>query len=179
MTYISIFLLAIALSVDACTVSFSYGLAFIENRLKNSLMLALCTGLFQGVMPVFGYFLTGAVKTFIVPYSSIIVFLIFTYLGIKFIIEAFDEKRIKPVCIDIKCLILAGIATSIDAFSAGISLSLCGNRIFKPAMLIAAVTFINSILGFYTGGRFKNLPSKGMEIFAGGLLICLGLKALI
>ena len=75
-------------------------------------------------------------------------------------------------------MILLGIATSIDAFSAGISLSLFGNKIIKPALLIAVVTFLNSNLGFYLGGRLKHLPTKILEISAGCLLIFLGIKAL-
>ena len=178
MSYISIILLAIALSIDACVVSFSYGITFTEKRLKNSLSLAICTGLFQGIMPTIGYYLTGFVKSFIEPYAGLIVFLIFTYLGLKVIKEAFDTDQEKPLCIDLKCLLLVGIATSIDAFSAGITLSLFGNHILKPAILIAFVTFANSILGFALGGKLKHLPTKGLEIFAGILLIFLGFKAI-
>lgn len=178
MSYTDIFLLAIALSIDACVVSFSYGLTFTQNRFKNSLNLALFTGLFQGVMPIIGYFLTGFVKSYIESYAGFIVFAIFTYLGIKFIKEAFDKEKEKQLCIDLKCLLLVGIATSIDAFSAGISLSLFGNKILKPAMLIAFVTFINSVLGFVLGGKLKHMPTRGLEISAGILLILLGVKNL-
>lgn len=177
MSYIEIIMLAFALSIDACVVSFSYGLCFKENRIKNMLALALCTGLFQALMPAAGYFLTGFVKEFISPYSSLVIFTIFVFLGIKFIKEAFEEKK-KPACIALSSLILIGIATSIDAFSAGISLSLYGNRILKPAILIGLITFINSCLGFHAGKALKNIPSKGMEIFAGLILILLGIKAL-
>ena len=177
MSYLSIILLSLALSIDACAVSFSYGLVYNENRFKNSLFIAVSTGAFQGLMPVFGYFLTGFVKDFIEPYSKFIVFFIFTYLGIKFIKESFDSERQKQLCIDLKCLLLVGIATSIDAFSAGISLSLLGNKIFKPALLIAFVTFVNSMLGFYIGGRLKHMPVRNLEILAGLVLILLGIKA--
>lgn len=179
LSYISIILLAIALSIDACVVSFSYGITFTQKRLKNALSLAICTGLFQGIMPTIGYYLTGFVKSFIEPYAGLIVFLIFTYLGVKIIIEAFDKEKEQQLCIDFKCLILVGIATSIDAFSAGITLSLFGNHILKPALLIAFVTFANSILGFALGGKLKHLPTKGLEVFAGLLLIALGVKALV
>ena len=82
---LEIILLAIALSIDACVVSFTYGLTFNQNRLKNALMLALFTGVFQGIMPVLGYKLTEVVKIYIAPYSQVVVFLIFMFLGIKFI----------------------------------------------------------------------------------------------
>ena len=179
MSYIEIFLLALALSIDACVVSFSYGLVFNEKKLNTPMLLASSTGFFQGIMPVIGYFLTGFVKSFIEPFAGLIVFLIFTYLGVKFIMEAFEKHKEKPLCIDAKCLLLVGIATSIDAFSAGISLSLFGNRILKPAVLIALATFLNSSLGFYFGGKLKHLPTKPLEVLAGILLIGLGIKSLI
>ena len=179
MSYIEIILLALALSVDACVVSFSYGLVFNKNRLRNALALAFFTGMFQGLMPCLGYYLTSIIKNYIASYANLIVFAIFVYLGIKFIIEAIHKKNTAPVCISIGCLFLIGIATSIDAFSAGISLSLYGNHILKPAILIALVTFINSCLGFMLGGRLKSMPSNYFEILAGVILVVLGVKALL
>jgi len=179
MSYFSIFILALALSVDACVVSFSYGLKYENERLKNALLLGLFTGVFQGLMPVAGYFLTNFVREYIAPYSALIIFLIFSYLGFKFIVEAFQPQRKKELCIDLKCLFLIGVATSIDAFSAGITLSLYGNHILKPAILIALVTFINANLGFAAGGSLKHLSTRNLEISAGILLLFLGIKALL
>lgn len=179
MTPIEILLLAIALSVDACVVSFTYGLTFNQNRLKNMLLLASFTGIFQGLMPCIGYYLTQFVKTFIAPFAELIVCTIFIFLGIKFIKEALDNKKDKPCCIGIVCLLLIGIATSIDAFSAGISLALYGNKILKPALLITTITFINSSLGFMLGGKCKKMPTKIMEIIAGLILIFLGIKSIV
>ena len=76
-------------------------------------------------------------------------------------------------------MFLIGIATSIDAFSAGISLSLYGNKILKPALLITFITFVNSLIGFWLGGKLKKFPTKSMEIFAGIVLIFLGIKAIL
>ena len=181
MSYLEILILAIALSIDACIVSFTCALKFKESHHKNSFSLSLCTGLFQALMPILGYYFTNFVKVFIEPYSKIIVFLIFTYLGIKFILESNENKenkKNKTVAINIKTLFLIGVATSIDAFSAGISLSLFGNKIIKPAVLIGLITFINSNLGYFAGLKLKNFPSKFLEIFGGSLLILLGIKAL-
>ncbi len=179
MSYLEIVFLALALSIDAMVVSFSYGLAFKENRTKNALMLAFCTGIFQAGMPVIGYYLTSVVKNFITPYASIIVFTIFVFLGIKFIKEAFDREKETPKCISPACLLLIGIATSIDAFSAGISLALYGNKILKPAILIGVITFVDSCVGFKLGGKLKHLPTTALEVTAGLVLIALGVKAIL
>lgn len=178
MTYLEVFLLAVALSVDAFVVSFSYGLSFNQNRIKNAILLATFTGVFQGIMPCFGYFLTTFVKSGIAPYANPIIFTIFVFLGLKIIKESFDKDKKTPCCIGLTCLLLIGIATSLDAFSAGISLLLCGNLILKPALLITGITFINSLIGFNLGGKLKYLPTQWLEILAGLILISLGIKAL-
>lgn len=178
MSYLSILVLAVALSIDAMVVSFSYGLVYKEERFKNAMLLSFFTAAFQGFMPFGGYFITTGIKSNISNYADWIVFFIFAYLGIKFIIEAFQKQREKELCIDLKCLFLIGIATSIDAFSAGITLSLSGNTILVPAIIIALVTFVNSNAGFFLGGRLKNFQTKWLEVFGGILLIGLALKVL-
>lgn len=179
MSYIEIIILASVLSIDACVVSFSYGILTLKNYKRDSFLLATTTGLFQGLMPLIGYFLTSYAYNYLFAYSKLIVFAIFTALGIKFIIEAFSDKKEKNLCIGFGCLILIGIGTSIDAFSGGISLKLSGNRILYPALLIGVTTFINSVIGFQIGKNVKYMPVKYMEIISGILLILLGIKALI
>lgn len=178
MNSIALILLAIALSIDAMIVSFSYGLTFTQDRLKNAMLLAFFTGIFQGIMPILGYFLATAIKTYIEPYAPIIIFTIFLFLGLKIIKESFEEKE-KPHCIGLSCLFLIGVATSIDAFSAGITLLLMGNKILIPAILITCITFINSLLGFSLGSKLRHLPQKMLEIPAGLILIGLGIKAIL
>ena len=141
----------------------------------NSLLITVVTAVLVLLISAMAAWVLVRYKT----KASKIIFLIFVYLGIKFIFEAFEKQKEKRLCIDIKCLLLVGIATSIDAFSAGISLSLAGNHILKPAILIALITFINSCAGFALGGKLKHLPTKSLEIFAGILLILIGFKALI
>ena len=55
MTLFDIFLLGLALSVDAFVVSFSYGLVLKPHRMSNGLKLGAPTGFFQFLMPVIGW----------------------------------------------------------------------------------------------------------------------------
>ena len=91
MSWFDIIILAIALSIDAMIVSFSNGLIFNRRRTVNSLKLAFTVGFFQFLMPVIGYFFAQTVTTYIKPYSHWLVFLIFVFLGAKFIKDAFEE----------------------------------------------------------------------------------------
>ncbi|MBR1775621.1 manganese efflux pump [bacterium] len=178
MSYFSLLILAFALSIDAVIVSFLYGLKYDCKNWKNSLIISSVTGFFQGFFPVLGYYLTGIVRTYLVPYAKFIVFLIFILLGIKFIKEAFECKSKINLCFTFLSLLMVGIATSIDAFSVGATLSLYNNKILFPALVIAVITFINSGIGYKIGGKLKHFPSRNLEIIGGCLLIILGIKAL-
>ncbi len=178
MNFSELILLAFALSIDACVVAFSYGLC-IENKKKlSSLALATSTGFFQAFMPVIGYFFTDLVKTFIEPYSRFIVFIIFAYLGYTFIKEGLTKEKPKKLCVSLKALFLIGIATSIDAFSAGISLSLTNTSIKLSALLIGVITFINTLIGYWSGYGLKVFNPKYLQILGGLILIGLAIKNL-
>lgn len=179
MSLIEILLLAFALGIDCCVVSFSQGLIFTSNRTKNSLALAFTMGLFQGLMPVIGYTGAGVISHYVSAYSAWISFAIFFILGLKFIFEAFEQKEEKICCIGIKCLISMGIATSIDALVAGASIKFSHTALMFPAFLIGAASFLMSLSGFWFGNSFKNFPSKYLEITGGLILIGLAVKAVI
>lgn len=180
MSNLDILILAIALSIDACVVSFSNGLIFTQNKRLNSLMLAFSVGFFQFLMPVIGYFLAQSVSKYIEPYDHWVVFAIFMLLGIKLIKDTFkEEKEEKLNCyLCFHYILLVSIATSIDALGAGVSIAFSGTKILFPAIIIGVVTFINSLLGFWSGYLFKKFPTKNLEISGGIILIILAFKVL-
>jgi putative Mn2+ efflux pump MntP len=128
-------------------------------------------------MPTLGYITTSLFKNISFTYDYIISFILLLYMGIKMIYDTLKNKNTINNSLSFTEMFMFSIATSIDAFSAGISLSLYGNRILKPTLLIFIITFINSLFGFKLGGKLKNLDSKYLEIFAGLILIFLGIKA--
>lgn len=180
MSIIDILILAIALSIDACIVSFSNGLVFTQNKRINSLMLACSVGFFQFLMPVIGFFAAQTVSKYVEPYDYWIVFSIFVLLGAKFINDAFKaEKEEKIDCyLCFKYIMLVSIATSIDALGAGVSIAFTKISIWFPAIIIGIITFINSLLGFWSGYLFKKFPTKNLEITGGVILILLAFKVL-
>lgn len=180
MSNLDIFILAIALSIDACVVSFSNGLIFNQNKRINSLMLASSVGFFQFLMPIIGYFLAQSVNKYVEPYEHWIVFGIFVLLGAKFIKDSFkneNEKKIERyLCFSY--IILVSVATSIDALGAGVSIAFTKTDILFPAIVIGIVTFINSLFGFWSGYLFKKFPTRNLEISGGLILIGLAFKIL-
>ncbi len=178
MNFIDLILLGLALGVDCFVVSFSQGLIFKSEKVKNSFKLALTMGLFQGVMPVIGYIGTNSLYKYIVPYSKWIVFGIFLLLGLKFIVESFQPKEKEVQCIGLKCLLGLGLATSIDALVSGASIRLTQTSLLISVMIIGIASFLMSIGGFYSGNFIKNIPSKYLEITGGLILVALAIKSL-
>ena len=180
MSLSEILILSVALALDALIVSFSYGMILKENRITNSLKLALAVGFFQFLMPVLGWNFTGLVYEFIKDYSKWIVFTVFLFLGFKFIKEAFEnEKPAETCCISFSCLMLLAIATSIDAFGAGVSIKCLNSAVLFPSVIIGIVTFLLSISGFFASYFFKKFPSVYIELTSALLLIYLAIKSVL
>ncbi len=181
MSLAELILLSVALGIDCLVVSFSQGLIFNSNRFRNSLALACTMGLFQGIMPLIGSFGASAISRYVETFADWIVFAIFMLLGLKFIFEAFQnsEEEAKICCIGFKCLMAMGLATSIDAFGAGVSLHFSGVNILYAVLIIGLASFLLSVLGFVIGNSLKHLPSKYLEICGGLILIGFAVKALI
>lgn len=181
MNLVELILLAVALGVDCLVVSFSQGLVFNTNKLKNSLALAFTMGIFQGGMPFIGYIGATLINKYVSAFSNWIVFVIFFMLGAKFIYEALQNKENEGTicCIGLKCLISMGIATSIDAMGAGVNLRFTNADLLFSVFTIGFASFIMSLIGFCLGNAFKHLPSKYLEITGGIILIGLAVKAIL
>ena len=169
MSLFELFLLAFALGIDCLAVSFSQGLCYKKNIICNSLSLAAIMGGFQAFMPMMSYFLADVVSKYLEAFASSIVFLIFMFLGVKIIIEAFSVESKQEVCdISFKRKMILGIVTSVDALCAGVSLKFTENDIILSCL---------SVCGFFIGWKFKCFSPKVLFIFAGLILFGLAVKS--
>jgi putative Mn2+ efflux pump MntP len=79
----------------------------------------------------------------------------------------------------VRNLVLQGIATSIDALAAGVSIAALNVHILYAASVIGSVTFLCCILGVYMGKRFGSLLGLRAKFLGGFVLIGIGLKIFI
>ncbi len=180
MSILDVFFLAIALSVDAAVVSFSYGLILKKQRLKNAFLLAFATGFGQFIMPIIGWAGTNSVSAYISHFDHWISFLVFVLLGLNVINEALHHQpeEVADKELTLKYLIFIGIATSIDACATGVTLYFIKISILTTSSLIGITTFICSLGAFYISRTFPKIPTQKLEIFSGIVLILLGFKVL-
>ena len=77
------------------TIGATDGIQEPDMKLRKSLLIAFFFGLFQGVMPVIGYFIGYGFKGVLEKYIPWIAFALLTLLGIKNIVEWIKEKKKK------------------------------------------------------------------------------------
>ncbi|MBQ9992904.1 MAG: manganese efflux pump [Firmicutes bacterium] len=181
MNYIDIFLIGIALSMDAFAVSVTNTLVY---KKYSPIAIALFFGAFQGLMPLGGFFAGSVFSAFISRYSGLISLIILGFIGGKMIWDCLHPDEVD--CsgrekLTYKILFLQAIATSIDAFAIGVSFvgeSFITQQagIFMPALTIAIITFCLSMLAVQLGKRTGNLFGDKMELIGGAILILIGIK---
>lgn len=183
MAVFNIFLLALALAVDAFMVAFSYGLIIKKKKGISSLKIATSTALGQFIMPIIGWYGARSIYEHIEALDHWIAFAVFLALGLKIIKDALDgnakKNDIKSKTLTLKVLIMIGIATSIDALVMGGTLFFMKENIWVAAPIIGLVTFICAFAGFHLNRALKKFPTNYLEIAAGIILIGLGIKVLV
>ena len=192
---VQIILLGIALSMDAFAVSVTDGLIYQDINTKKALFIALVFGVMQGLMPLIGYWLVELVEFFVngaggnagnfmatvVTWTA---FVLLMFIGIKMIVEAIiemrkveEEKALKKF--SIKEVLFFGVATSIDAMAAGVTLhtGLSNNAtVWLHVSIIIVITFAICLVGLFLGKSivklFKGKPEI-TSIIGGAILVLL------
>ncbi|MCL2023841.1 MAG: manganese efflux pump MntP family protein [Oscillospiraceae bacterium] len=180
---ISIFLIALALSMDAFAVAVGKGLTWLRWSFKKALIMGLWFGVFQAAMPLAGYFAGAFFAGKIGVYSSWIAFGLLAIIGGKMLIEGLkksqDDLYGTEERLGIKLMLPLAVATSIDAAAAGTAFALEGIPIFPAVLIIGVITCVLSAAGTKIGQLFGCKYQKYAEIFGGVILVLIGVKNLI
>lgn len=179
--------LGAGLAMDACAVSMSNGLAEPKMKLGKIFTIAGFFGVFQIIMPIFGYLAVTVLSAtlgenftrifgYLVPWIALTLLLI---LGIKMIVDGIkegkdsnkeNEESVKKLTIG--GLFVQAIATSIDALSVGV---IYGNVVpleaYTTFLIIGIVTFGISVAAIFIGKKFGTIFSNKATI-AGGIILC-------
>lgn len=181
MPLISILLIAFGLAMDAFAVSITSGITLKRVQVRQALLVAAFFGIFQAVMPVLGWGLGRWAYQWIAAVDYWVAFALLLFVGGHMIILAIqpEDEAEKKNPLHLPTLAALAVATSIDAFAIGISLSMLRVSIFTPVVIIGLITFALSFAGVYFGQLFGHLNEKKLEAAGGLVLIGLGMKILI
>jgi putative Mn2+ efflux pump MntP len=178
MGFLTIIIIAVGLAMDAFAVSVVSGSAYKQLKIKHAFRMALFFGGFQAFMPLIGSLAGLSVKEYIANYDHWIAFGLLSAVGGRMIYESFKIQsaggNFNPS--NIFVLLVLSVATSIDAFAIGITISLLPVSIAMAVITIGLITFVLSYLGVFIGKKIGHFFENKIEAFGGLVLIGLGIK---
>ena len=173
--------IALGLCFDSFAVSLSCGVVESKIRFREAMRFAFILALFQGAMPVIGYFLGTTVSRYIAKYDHWVAFGLLMFLGIRMILGGLKKDDDKEP-VDFKkigVLLTIAIGTSIDAFAVGISFAFLSVKIWIAGLIIGTVTFLASMTAIRIGKSAGSRLGSRVEILGGIILAVIGIKILI
>ena len=181
MSWLEIILMAFCLSADAFAVSIVVGGTPFKVGFRPMFRIAFHFGLFQFLMPILGWFIGWKVASYVETFDHWIAFTLLVYVGSKMVYDGFKGEELvwsrDPSRKGI--LVVLSLATSIDAFALGFSLSMLRVDIWVPSIMIGVITAILCSIGMYFG-RFLGVRfGQKMTVAGGGILWLLGVKILL
>lgn len=200
MGIVELLLTAVALAMDACAVSMTNGMTAKKWRTSNVFIIALFFGVFQGAMPLIGYYVAHLfAENFMQVFetaSSVIAFILLAFLGGKMIVDAIKEMTNKCPCeceegcigerLNYGKLTLQSLATSIDALAVGVTLRMVEMTeiglplgVFGSVGVIGGITFALCIGAVYLGRAIGNKLADKAGLAGGIVLVAIGIKLLI
>ena len=188
MNFLTIVLIAVGLSMDAFAVSVCKGISLKDADWKQSVQVGLWFGIFQALMPLAGYFAGNRFLDIISSWDHWIAFALLLFIGLNMVREGLKDAKGKQGCcgecghndLGFKTMLMAAIATSIDALAVGVSFVAINNlNIWAAVGIIGIVTFAFSVVGVRAGTRIGKKFAAKAEITGGIILICIGLKIVL
>ncbi len=179
MSFFTLLILSIGLSVDSFAASLGCGFSRQNVHRKRIFLLAFSLAIFQAIMPVIGWAAGSQVKNLIEQFDHWIALVLLTAIGAKMIIESIKKKNKPESCacdLSFREIITLSIGTSIDALIVGFSFAFLKINIIYASMIIGVTTFIFALAGIFIGKRAGRLLGEKTEIIGGIVLILIGLK---
>lgn len=186
MSFVTIFITAIALAMDAFAVSVSKGMTLRNLSKKICVKIALAFGIFQGIMPFLGWLLGISFEKYIKSLDHWIALGLLGFLGIRMIMEFIESRKEDRAELEVgvtdeeelsnKELFMLSIATSIDALAVGVSFAFLNVNIVVASLTICTITFLICLVGVYLGKKIGDVFSSYAELLGGIVLIIIGIN---
>ena len=185
----SIILISIGLAMDCFAVSISKGIE--EKHWCNTALLMACLfGLFQGIMPLIGYYAGRLFTDVVIRFAPWIALGLLGIIGGKMIWESLyaedEEKRVKNEDItgknvkgsdwSILTLLALSVATSIDALATGVIFVPIPQVIWFAIIIIGLTSFAFSVIGYMAGISVGRMLRMNVKLIGGLILVGIGIK---
>lgn len=166
------------MSSDAFAAALGKGAAMTRPTLLQALRVGLIFGVVEALTPIVGWLIGSAASRYIQAWDHWIAFLLLGALGLHMIWKALAEDEEQAAgdsgAGNVFTLALTGLATSIDAMAAGVSLAFVQAPILVVAAVIGACTLAMVTLGVMAGRALGAMIGRRAELVGGVILILVG-----
>lgn len=182
MTLMEMFLLSLSLSADSFVVSMSGSVTLGRVGPGRTFSTGALFGAVQALCLFVGWVSGYSVVSYIAAAAPYIALVILSYIGISMFVSGVRGREDSVNLCGMKSLVLAAVATSVDAIAVGVSLAMAemipGDAITVTLMTFAVTVAASSagiLIGSASGLKFGNIARMG-----GGLvLVFIGLRPFI
>ena len=175
-------MIAIGLSMDSFAVSICGSMSLTPtSRLLGSIKFGLWFGIFQGLMPILGYYGLVFFRSYMEEFDHWVAFFLLAYIGFDMLLEAYKTRNsheVLQINTSNKRMFSLAVATSIDALAVGASFAMLDVEIWSASLTIGVVTFFMSTIGGFFGFKLGERFSKEATIAGGIVLLLIAFKIL-
>ena len=168
---ITIFLIAVSLSMDAFSLALIYGTQGIAK--KDKLLLSLIVGVYHFMMPLIGVIIGNLITSKILINTNILVGIILSLIAVEMIISSFKETNNKFL-LTFPSYLIFGLSVSIDSLTTGIGLSLITKNCIFSSTVFCITSMLFTYLGLNLGDTLNRKYGKISTILGGMVLFILG-----
>jgi len=177
-TELKLALLILSLGIDTFTVAIGLGISGIGKQ--NKLKVGISFTLFEGLMPLVGFFIGHIVSGLLGDIASIVGIVILFCVGLWIIKEALSSKKENEIKVDNwQGLLITSLSVSLDELAVGFSMGALGLPIALTVILIAAQAFILTFIGTRIGNKIGETFAERAEFIAGVVLCCFALLLIL
>ena len=176
-------LIALGLSMDAAAVAMSNGMCYHSVGVKEAGRVAGAFGIFQGIMPLIGYFACSFFEREITSLDHWVALILLGFIGGRMVWESRGGRKEGQDCMALsgRLLLMQAVATSIDAMAVGVSFVALpyDGGIAAAASVICAMTFGISFVSVFLGRKFGGFLRNKAELAGGLILVGIGIKIFV
>ncbi len=190
MNYLSIFLVSVALGIDAFSVAVSIGLSGVKRR--DMLIVSGIVTIFHILMPLLGLSIGNYLGKVAGPIAGTVGALVLISIGLNTIWGSLKDLGFvrtnggqkhpaKGGVINIAnpvSLVVMAISVSLDALTVGFGLGAVKVDLLLTVVTMGVVAGAMTILGVFFGQRLNRTFGEKAEIIGGLILVIIGLKLL-
>ncbi len=175
-------LVAASLCADCFAVTLCSSVTVRRLRPSGVALIAISFAIIQTSLLLGGWAFGKLLAPLVIRLSHIIGFLLLLFVGGSMLLEGIRGEEKARDLGSLKNIVLGGIATSIDAFAVGASMSIEGqpwSGSVPLAVCVFAITALSAAAGIVLGKTIGAKTGRAAEIAGGLVLIGIGISVLL